>query len=199
METLPAIFTGTLTAPVAAFAGLVEPVPTPVGVTLSGGGYGDWKFDHTAIRDRARRLAADLPQLMAAVDVDFVAVRGTSGTFIAGAIQAMCDIPVMLLRKSGEASHGCDVEGNYTRRYRRGLILDDFVGSGATVKGMVEDLRARFGAQAAFVGVVEHNGSSDIHNHLSHAAVDSRHEWCRDEYGRKEGYCGLPIYSFIRT
>lgn len=124
----------------------------PIGRTFYAG-YGDWKFDKRTFRARVERIVRDLPAVMQRFKADFVAVRGTSGIFIAAAVQVQLDVPILLMRKPGEDSHGRMLEGDYNHSYKRGLILDDFISSGSTVDGMIEDMAD---AGLVCVGVLTH-------------------------------------------
>lgn len=128
------------------------------GGRFNSNGYGDWKFSRKELRKRAEALACSLPAVMAELQADFIAVRGTSGTFIAGALQMYMDVPVLLMRKRGEASHGCFIEGNDHHLYRRGIVLDDFICTGSTVEGMIDDLK-RDGQPVRLVAIVEHDSA----------------------------------------
>lgn len=140
-------------------------------------GYGNWKFDASELRKRAMGLAEKLPALMQVYNADFIAVRGTSGTFMVGALQMLTDVPVLLMRKRGEESHGCEIEGTTEHLYQRGIIVDDFVDTGATVEGMIEDAEGKF---IQFKAVVEHEKAASWRS--------------IEEKGFTVG--GLPVYTF---
>lgn len=116
-----------------------DPTRQPAGHLGSTTGYAGWKFDKTTFRNRINRLAADLPGLMKQLDADFIVVRGTSGSYAAAALQMLIDVPMMLLRKRGEQSHGQPAECG-TVHHHRGLILDDLIGGGDTVRGIKADM-----------------------------------------------------------
>lgn len=128
-------------------------VPAPLGRVFGSNGYSNWKLDAADMKRRTAMLAKHLPAFMAELDADFVAVRGTSGTFIAGALLATTDIQVLLMRKPGDNCHGLQLEGNLLHTYKRGIILDDFVSSGATARGMLSELA---GMPMKIVGILEH-------------------------------------------
>lgn len=161
-----------------------EHPPRPEGITAYGGGYGNWKYQQNEMAEKVRRLMSDLPKLMVELDCDFVAVSGTSGTFIAGALVAACGLPVLMIRKPGENSHGDLIEGNSEHKYRRGIILDDFVSSGATVRRMIETLGSVYPeTHVSLVAVVEH-ASTNLPGSLGPNACG------------KTTVCGLPVYSY---
>jgi hypothetical protein len=119
-------------------------------------GYGEWKFDHVALKRRAEALVACLPRIMAELNADHIVVRGTSGTMMAPVLlYLMPDLKVVMLRKQSELrdSHGAKIEGTMSQPYRRGLIIDDMVASGRTVRGMIED------HECDIVGVLCHSGA----------------------------------------
>lgn len=115
-------------------------------------GYSDAQFDPKRIRVIARRLAVDIPKLCREENIDFVAVRGRSGDSMGFAALSHTkpgrEFRLVSLRKRGVRHHGMDVEGNvpyevanYGTKRLRWIILDDFVSSGSTVRGMIDDMR----------------------------------------------------------
>lgn len=149
--------------------------PVKSGHHLSGSGYGDWKFNHRVFRERVKRVAYDLPEVMCRHDADSVAVRGTSGIFLVAALQMLIDVPVMLMRKPGERSNGNRLEGKDSHHYRRFVIIDDFICGGGTVKGMIEDA-----PKAECVAMLMHTRSDCPGYHIT-------------EYQRVGG---VPVYEY---
>ena len=107
---------------------------------IRGNGYSQHQFDHGSLRATARRLAETLPVLLSQYDAQAVAVTGKSGMSVAFATMMLTDIPLIVVRKRGENSHGEMIEGVVGIRVRRYIILDDFVSSGATVRTVVRDI-----------------------------------------------------------
>lgn len=134
---------------------------------LDGASYGNWKFDSSSLAARVITVGSGVRQLMADLEADCVAVRGTSGVCMAWALAGSgMDFPIMLMRKDGENSHGSKFEGQSGHLYHRVLILDDFIASGATIGGMVRDLAAHaklMGAQVAVVGLLLHQGADTLY------------------------------------
>lgn len=130
---------------------------------LNGAAYGEWKFDPTRLMKRVRTVGADLRVLMAELNADSIAVRGTSGVCMAWALAGSgFNVPTILMRKEGENSHGAKFEGREGHVHRRVLLLDDFTASGATVAGMASDLMdhaKRMGCELEVVGVLFHEYS----------------------------------------
>lgn len=126
------------------------------GHRLDGHGYGAWKYSTTAFRARIKRLAADLPPIMAECNADFIAVCGSSGIFAAAALQMLVETPICMVRKRGEDSHGGKIEGRDGHLYRRYIVLDDFIDSGSTLRHIYSSLPS-----AELTGVVCHSWASN--------------------------------------
>lgn len=109
-------------------------------MTIRGNGYSQLQFDHCTLRATARRLAETLPALLLQYDAQAVVVTGKSGMSVAFATMTLADIPLIVVRKRGENSHGEMIEGVLGVEVRRYIILDDFVSSGATVRTVVRDI-----------------------------------------------------------
>lgn len=72
-------------------------------------------------------------------EFDTIAVRGNSGAIFGGALSVALSVPLILVRKSLENSHG----GSYVQGYpesSRYLIIDDFMSSGETVNAIVDNI-----------------------------------------------------------
>lgn len=123
-----------------------ERIYNDVQVYLKGGhrayqtGYGGWKFDRKQIKSRAEGLMPVLERMLRELDAQAIVVRGTSGTYMAAALQVMSDLPLVMLRKRGEDSHGQELEGRDVC-FHRYIILDDLIGGGSTVRCMQADLK----------------------------------------------------------
>lgn len=130
---------------------------------LNGAAYGEWKFDPIRLMKRVRTVGADLQVLMAELDADCIAVRGTSGVCMAWALAgAGYDIPTILMRKDGENSHGAKFEGRKGHVHKRVILLDDFTASGWTIAGMAADLEShaiKMNSELEVVGVLFHEYS----------------------------------------
>lgn len=73
---------------------------------------------------------------------DALAYCGSSGAafaFIAGVFH---QLPVIVVRKEGERSHGSRVDSNATVPILTYIIVDDFICSGSTVKHIVHEIDA---------------------------------------------------------
>lgn len=107
---------------------------------IRGNGYSQHQFNHGSLRATARRVAETLPKLLARYDAQAVVVTGKSGMSVAFATMMLADIPLIVVRKRGENSHGEMIEGVIDVEVRRYIILDDFVSSGTTVRTVVRDI-----------------------------------------------------------
>ncbi len=116
-----------------------------------GSGYGDWKFEPHTIRERVGLLAMALPRLMRKLEADAIVMTGQSGIVMGAALQMVCELPLVFVRKEKEDSHGSRLEGTNGLIVRRYVILDDFVAGGGTVRSIQAAL-----PDAECVGVVEH-------------------------------------------
>lgn len=116
--------------------------------------YGSWKHHGKRIGKRARTVAALLPEAMSRCNADHIVVCGTSGTWMAAAVLMLLpDLRVIELHKDDTRRHGPRREGTLDADMHRGLIIDDCVCSGDTVRGMIASSPARI------VGVLLHDGA----------------------------------------
>lgn len=86
----------------------------------------------------AQPVAEQIPHLMSKYEADTIVVSGNSGVSLGFAALTLVDFPLVLVRKDNDSSHGAPIEGPYNHKINRYLILDDFVGTGATV-GRIAD------------------------------------------------------------
>ncbi len=82
------------------------------------------------------RVVRNLEKLQQKVKFDAIAFRGMSGAAIAYPVSAIAGYHLIGVRKRRK-SHGASVEGSENRNIRRYIIIDDFVGDGATVRAIV--------------------------------------------------------------
>jgi len=76
--------------------------------------------------------------------IGYIAVCGSSGMIMGGAISAFTKIPLILVRKEFETSHGMEVEYLDGQRYPKNyVIVDDCIASAATVKRIKEKIDAK--------------------------------------------------------
>lgn len=100
----------------------------------------------------AKALKHMIPKAMQITGADAVVVRGTSGLSAAFAALVYVDFNLVHLRKHNDGSHGSPVEGH--KPFRKYLILDDFIDSGETVRGIIADLAGLARQQGAEVECV---------------------------------------------
>jgi len=79
------------------------------------------------------KMTEDLVQGLA---FDAIAVRGTSGTVVGGALSLATGLPLVIVRKPGDGTHSsyqieCDDS------FKRYVIIDDLISSGATMQHIV--------------------------------------------------------------
>lgn len=117
-------------------------------------GYASWKYHKRRFRNVVNRLAQDIPGVMRQCGADFIVVQGTSGSFAAAALQMVLDVPIMLLRKETEKSHGQSVECSSDHTHRRALILDDLICSGDTIHKIITQLPR----ECETAGIILHHG-----------------------------------------
>lgn len=120
---------------------------------LSHPGYAAWKFDKRRIKEIVDNLVPNLPAAAAALNADCLIVHGTSGTWLAGLLVVLQDLPVVLVRKARENSHGYNVEGNGNVNVSRGIVIDDTVCSGDTIRRIAYTLEEHHPAGLEVVGV----------------------------------------------
>lgn len=73
-------------------------------------------------------------------NIQALAVRGNSGTLVAGAISMMVNLPIILVRKEGDGSHSdYKVEFNNILK-KKGtagyVVVDDIISSGDTIRSI---------------------------------------------------------------
>jgi adenine/guanine phosphoribosyltransferase-like PRPP-binding protein len=78
-------------------------------------------------------------------DIRAIAVRGNSGTLVAGAVSMMTGLPIILVRKEGDGSHS-DFKVEYSEILKKKgasgyIIIDDIVASGNTIKTIRESIK----------------------------------------------------------
>jgi orotate phosphoribosyltransferase-like protein len=161
----------------------------------SASGYVAESRDVTAFRAAAKKLAEVLPGLMKELNATVIAVRGKSGVSMAFALLMLADFHIVTVRKPGENSHGDNIEGvSYDcvdREFSRYIILDDFVGSGATCKAIVDALANEVdGNDAVCAGIVEYQCASDD---------GSRPVICTPITAVDASVAALPRYQFTST
>lgn len=106
--------------------------------------YSALKLNAHNFRILVQRLAVDVPKLAQELGAEAVAIRGTSGYSVGFAMRMLTDFPIIVARKHGEASHsGTHLalvnDGDFLN-IKTYVILDDFVASGNTVDGMMDDI-----------------------------------------------------------
>jgi purine operon repressor len=115
-------------------------------------------------------------------DLDIVMTVETKGIPLAYATAQYLNLPVVIVRRDNRVTEGSAVSINYvsgsTKRIQtmslarralkeesRVLIIDDFMGAGGTIKGMM-DLLLEFRATVKGVGVFVESGEVDDEEHL---------------------------------
>jgi hypothetical protein len=139
-------------------------------------GYGDWKFNMDVFRARVQRVREDLRYVVQKHNADSIAVRGTSGICMAFALQMFITLPILMLRKKGEQSHGELIEGRDGHNYQRYVIVDDMICTGATVRGIIEDVE-----RAECVALLMHSQAEDLNKGF--------HEY-------RYSHQGIPVYGY---
>lgn len=109
-------------------------------MTIAASGYSRHQFQPGVLRATAQRIAVRIPKLLKRFDADAVVVTGKSGMSVAFAAMMFADLPLVVVRKRGENSHGSMVEGVEGLVVRKYIILDDFVSSGDTVRTIALDM-----------------------------------------------------------
>lgn len=92
-----------------------------------------------------------------------VIVRGNSGVSCAFAALMQENFNLCLLRKRCDNSHGSPLEGPDGFSFEKYIILDDFISTGDTVDGIIEDLdvlsEAKGATRPKCVGLVLYNSA----------------------------------------
>ena len=125
---------------------------------MIGTGYSDWKYNRKLLQQRLDMLLPTIKVAAEDTDAGCLIVSGTSGVWLGSILTMQQDLPVVLVRKPGEQSHGSMVEGD--THSKRGLVVDDFISSGATINRISAALEAwSYGLNV--VGVIEHGRPGD--------------------------------------
>ena len=122
-------------------------------------GYAAWKFSRNEIRTILDKLIPGLAAAREALRADCLLVSGTSGSWLGASLVLHQELPVILVRKPSENSHGYNVEGP-NGGFERGIFIDDLVATGGTVRNVVRALD-NAGTGISVVGVVVYKPDSD--------------------------------------
>lgn len=102
-------------------------------------GYNPELFDPTLLRARVTRVSRNLEVLKSKLKFERIVCTGKSGMGLAFPVSIMTGIPVVVVRKEAEQSHGSQVEGNSDPFFKY-IILDDFIDSGDTCVKIISRL-----------------------------------------------------------
>ncbi len=72
-------------------------------------------------------------------EFDAIAVRGMSGSLVGPQIAMNLDKQLIIVRK--ETSHSCSKVEGYFSNNTRYIIVDDFIGTGATVRSIIDNIQ----------------------------------------------------------
>lgn len=86
------------------------------------------------------RATEQIGKLHKELKFDALAFTGSSGAACAFIMSVALQIPIIYVRKEGETSHGMQVECNTGKPIHSYLIVDDFIGTGTTVKNIYNAL-----------------------------------------------------------
>ena len=145
------------------------------------GGYSAIQFNTTSLRETVQRLSLAVPKMMRDLEADAIVVTGKSGISLAFALKMLIDVPVVVVRKKGENSHGSSIEGDGFTDVQKYIVLDDFVSSGATVRQIQQDMYDR---AAVCNGHVVCVGVLEYHNYEGNWTADG----C-DLYAQRDSGC----------
>lgn len=139
---------------------------------LSHPSYAAWKFNKRRIKEIVDNLVPNLPAAAAALNADCLIVHGTSGTWLAGLLVVLQDLPVVLVRKARENSHGYNVEGNGNVNVSRGIVVDDSVCTGDTIRRIADTLEEhQAGLEVVGVATYLDYGSGDVKVHDTYVPI----------------------------
>lgn len=152
----------TAMAQLAEMEAVVKRMEEPTKIPLYGC-YGHWKYTRSSLKAVVGATVKAVHELLKDPQVpvfDGVCLSGTSGTWLGAALQLHQDwpehLPVVLVRKAKESSHGSRVEG--VASVSRLLLIDDFVSSGETALRVRDTLKDY---SIGLVAVLEHAGLVD--------------------------------------
>lgn len=90
-------------------------------------------FSPGRLKRKVSAVSRHLLKLQKKLKFQAIVFTGVSGASIAFPVSYETGIPVVLIRKKKEGSHGDLIEGPNRLELKRYLILDDFIVTGATV------------------------------------------------------------------
>lgn len=106
-------------------------------------------------------IAKETYNIAIELDVDIIIVRGLSGVLVAAAIAAKYNMPFGVVRKPSEVSHSTStLEWPDYGMYKTGLIVDDFIVSGATIQTIVDTV-GRHTPKTKLTGLVLYNAVNE--------------------------------------
>lgn len=115
--------------------------------------------DHSAyIREGlnlTKHVVRELVAFCRSNNVEAIACSGVSGLLVAPIIALELQVPLIVVRKTGESSHAGGRKVECTAAFTDYLIIDDFVGNGDTVSYIQKRIRET-DKHATCIGVVQY-------------------------------------------
>lgn len=137
-------------------------------------GYWAWKYNPTKIKERLAVVKREIKNIQkTGLLYDALCVMGTSGSWLAPLL-ILEGHDTILVRKSGERSHGQSIEGRGDTDPKRVVVVDDFMDSGDTIRQIREKLKRRLKRRnTEVVGIILHD----------------------DDACKKDSFEGIPIFG----
>lgn len=103
-------------------------------------GYSSVLYEPDKFHKIVDNTVAKIKEIQKEIEFDAIAFTGTSGAALAYPIQYFTGIPLILVRKDGECSHGQRIESKNDMKIARYLILDDFTRTGNTINSIIKKI-----------------------------------------------------------
>lgn len=115
------------------------------------------QYNNEIWREKVKRVAGVLPELMDRIGAQCVVVTGKSGMSMAFSLSMLIDLDFIVVRKESETHHGCPVEGPKGLAFTDYLIMDDFVDEGTTCKNIMKAMTDYSDGKMNCLGVVTYD------------------------------------------
>jgi adenine/guanine phosphoribosyltransferase-like PRPP-binding protein len=95
-----------------------------------------------SFRKKMLKTSRAFVKLREELNVDAIAFTGSSGAAIGFTLAFLHQVPLIYVRKEDETCHGSMIESNGVGiQIKKYLIVDDFIGTGATVTRIITKIR----------------------------------------------------------
>jgi len=115
-------------------------------------------FDPTLFKRTVRKVVKKVREIQKTTPFNAIAFTGQSGAAMAYPVACKTELFLICVRKVGEKCHGQQIESANNRDIKNYIIIDDLMGTGATVMRIREQLKEVDIGDC--VGIVLYDGTS---------------------------------------